>query len=255
MQNNHNFKSIDIFIAALFVLLLCTCIISVKQNRLVFDTTLSKTQTATTEKVVYLTFDADMTPSMKDRFVSGQVSSWYSSVLVSYLIENHIPATIFVTGIFAEMYPTVVTELGHTPDISIGNHTYNHSAFEKNCYGLSIISSEKEKITEIQKTQEILKHLIGYTPKYFRHPGLCHKYSDDLLVQKMNLIVSDTGLISGDAFNKNAKKIEKTVLQKVHNGSIVIMHLGGPNAPATEIAVVDIIKELKKQHYMLKQLP
>ena len=106
----------------------------------------------------------------------------------------------------------------------------------------------------MEKTQKILTALTGYTPKFFRHPGLCHNRKDDLLAQKIGLTVSDDGLTSGDSFNKNPKNIIKTVLSKVHDGSVIIMHLGGPNAPAIDIAVKGMVDKLKEQGYVFRTL-
>ena len=205
-------------------------------------------------KVVYLTFDADMTPFMKKKLDEGIVSFYYSKNLVNYLESEKIPATIFVTGMFAEIYPDLIKEMAKYPEIEIANHSYDHPGFESPCYRLEIINTDAKKIEEMEKTQKILTALTGYTPKFFRHPGLCHNRKDDLLAQKIGLTVSDDGLTSGDSFNKNPKNIIKTVLSKVHDGSVIIMHLGGPNAPAIDIAVKGMVDKLKEQGYVFRTL-
>ncbi|MCX6753019.1 MAG: polysaccharide deacetylase family protein [Candidatus Nomurabacteria bacterium] len=205
-------------------------------------------------KVVYLTFDADMTPFMKKKLDTGIVSSYYSRELVSYLENEKIPATVFVTGMFAEIYPNLIKEMSKYPYIEVANHTYDHPGFEVPCYGLSVINTDKEKIQEMEKTQKILTTLTGHIPKYFRHPGLCHDNHDDILAQRLGLIVSDDGLTSEDAFDKNPNTIIKAVLNNIHDGSIVIMHLGGPNAPAIDVAIKTIVSKLKDQGYIFKTL-
>lgn len=200
-------------------------------------------------KVVYLTFDADMTPSMKKRLHEGKVSAWYSKDLVSYLETEKVPATIFVTGMFAEIYPNIIKEMATHPTIEIANHTYDHSVFEGPCYGLKVIKTDTEKIQEMQRTQDILTALIGHTPTFFRHPGLCHNAHDDGLAKKVGLTVSDGDLVSGDAFNTSSKSVIKAVVRNVHDGSVIIMHLGGPNAPATDVAVKALVTKLRAEHY------
>ena len=209
---------------------------------------------ASYHKKVYLTFDADMTPFMKRELSSGKIHSWYSPELVSYLEENNIPATIFTTGMFAEVYPDVIKKLAETPGIVIANHTYDHPGFEAPCYKLKIISSDQEKKNEILKTQEIIKSLVGYEPRYFRYPGLCHNEHDDLLVKELGLQISVEGIISGDAFTHDAIKIEEHILENVHDGSVIIMHLGGPHAPATDVVVRDIVSKLEKENYVFQSL-
>ena len=205
-------------------------------------------------KSVYLTFDADMTPFMKKKLDEGIVSSYYSKDLVSYLETEKIPATIFVTGMFAEIYGDLIKEMGKYPEIEIANHSYSHPGFENPCYKLKTISTDAEKIGEMEKTQKILSALTGRVPKFFRHPGLCHNNHDDQLAQKIGLTVSDDGLTSGDAFNKNPKNIIKTVLSRVHDGSVIIMHLGGPNAPEIGVAIKGVVEKLKAEGYVFKVL-
>ena len=211
-------------------------------------------ETVQKPKTVYLTFDADMTRSMEKKLKSGKVSSWYSAGLVSYLEQKHISSTIFVTGMFAELYPGVVRELAQTPGVVIGNHTYDHSAFESPCYKLPMLSTDQEKKDEITKTQDILKPLVGYAPTYFRYPGLCRDAHDDTIVTSLGLVVADNGIASGDAFNKNTKSIVTNVLSQVKDGSVVIMHLGGPNATGTEVALKKIVPTLEQRGYVFKAL-
>ncbi|MCX6754288.1 MAG: polysaccharide deacetylase family protein [Candidatus Nomurabacteria bacterium] len=205
-------------------------------------------------KVAYLTFDADMTPFMKKKLDEKKVSTWYSKDLVNYLEDEKIPATIFVTGMFAEVYPDLIKDISKYPEIKIANHTYDHSGFESPCYGLKVVKTDKSKIEEIKKTQKILQSLTGYEPKYFRYPGLCNNKHDDALVKKLGLEISNEGLASGDAFNKDQVNITKTVVNGVQDGSVIIMHLGGPNAPAIDVSIKEIVIKLKAENYVFKVL-
>lgn len=205
------------------------------------------------EKIIYLTFDADMTPYMKNQLLGGQVKEWYDPKIIAYLEEKKIPATIFVTGLFAEIYPQEIKQWSDN-NLLIENHTYDHSAFQSPCFGLNVLQSDKEKIFTINKTQEIIFKLTKKYPQLFRYPGLCHNSKDDLLVSKMGLIVNDGNLTANDAFNKNYLSIVKTVINKAKDKSVILMHLGGPNASATNRALRQIIPELEKKGYIFKSL-
>ena len=243
-----------IIFAIILVILICTGFYILQTKKVKSEGESKAEIQVSKSKVVYLTFDADMTPFMKKKLDEKKVSSYYSKDLVNYLENEKIPATIFVTGMFAEIYPDLIREMAKYPDIEIANHSYDHPGFESPCYKLKIINTDKEKIEEMQKTQRILTSLTGVVPKYFRHPGLCHNQQDDLLSQKNGLTVSDAGLTSGDSFNKNPKGIVKVVLSGVHDGSLIIMHLGGPNAPATYVALKEIVNKLKEEGYVFRVL-
>jgi len=245
------FSIISIIIICIFLFILHTRKVESK-NEIKAPTQASVS--ASKSKSVYLTFDADMTPFMKKKLDDGTVSLYYSKEIVSYLESEKIPATIFVTGMFAEIYPDLIKETVKYPHIEIANHTYDHAGFQNSCYGLKKINTDAEKIQEMEKTQKILTELTGRAPKFFRHPGLCHNKNDDLLAQKIGLTVSDDGLTSGDAFNKSSKNIIKMVLNKVHDGSVIIMHLGGPNAPAIDVAIKGMVDKLKEDGYAFKVL-
>lgn len=199
-------------------------------------------------KVVALTFDADMTPKMKNDLKIGIVKSWYEKGVIDILEKNNVPATLFLTGMWAELYPDVTKELGENPLFEIGNHSYDHGAFHMPCYGLGEV---KDKRAEVKRTQEILKNLIGYTPKYFRFPGGCGASDDVALVSQLGLQVIGWDDISGDAYIRDsAEPIISQTLKNAQNGSIIVFHMhGGRTAPQTVHALQAIIDGLRKKGF------
>jgi peptidoglycan/xylan/chitin deacetylase (PgdA/CDA1 family) len=204
---------------------------------------------------IYLTFDADMTPYMKDELLNGKIKEWYSPKIISYLKAEKIPASVFTTGMFAEVYPDLIKDLGSNPLFSIENHTYSHKSFSSPCYKPEPVTKHTEKVLEITKTQEIIKNLTGKEPKYVRLPGLCRTEQDETLIEKLGLIPSNVGIISGDVKQHDYRKIVNSVLHQAHSGdNIIIMHLGGPHAPSIEKALEIFIPELLKKGYIFKHL-
>ena len=208
-----------------------------------------------TIRTVYLTFDADMTPAMKRRLEEKKVSFWYDQGLVDYLRKENVPATIFTTGMFAELYPVLVKDLAEDGRFSIQNHSYDHAGFESPCYGLNELSTDDQRRAEITKTQAILKTLTGYAPTLFRFPGLCKNAHDDAIVTSLGLQVNDGNLVSGDAFSHDAARIAMHVIDTAVDGSVVVMHLGGPNATATPRAVMLIVPALRAKGFVFEKLP
>lgn len=206
-------------------------------------------------KTVYLTFDADMTRGMKARLEKGKVASWYDPKLIEELKADDVPATVFATGMFAELYPGLLKELSADGRFTIGNHTYDHSAFAWPCYGLPALKTDEEKKAEIGRTQEILEKVTGKKPTLFRYPGLCgHDPHDDALVAAYGLAINDGTVVSGDAFSRHPDRIVKAVLGRVKDGSVVVMHLGGPNAPSTAAAVAELVPLLRARGFRFAKL-
>jgi hypothetical protein len=69
------------------------------------DARLSFDHAATTQKIVVLTFDADMTPGMLRELKSGKVASWYKEKVIEALRQQQTPATLFLTGLWIETIP------------------------------------------------------------------------------------------------------------------------------------------------------
>ncbi len=191
---------------------------------------------------------------MRARLEKGKVSSWYDPGLVAFLKKDDVDATVFVTGMFAELYPDLLRGLGDDPRFTIGDHTYDHAAFEAPCYGLPALADDARKKDEIVRTQAVLKALTGKTPTLFRYPGLCRSAQDDALVASLGLSVSDGTLVSGDAFSKDPGAIVRTVLAGVAPGAQIVMHLGGPNAQATTRAIETLVPALRAEGYRFGKL-
>jgi len=199
---------------------------------------------------IALTFDADMTYGMKQKLSSGEVKSYYNKPIIDILEKENVPATIFITGLWAQTYPEITKALAANPLFEIGNHSYSHKSFTWRCYNLPIAVSQKEKEEEFAKSQEALKSILDYQPVLFRFPGGCSCSRDIETAKKYGLAVIGWNVDSLDAFNKNREQIIKAVKKQTQNGSIIVMHLNGDrNAPATADALPEIIKYLKEKGY------
>jgi peptidoglycan/xylan/chitin deacetylase (PgdA/CDA1 family) len=201
------------------------------------------------KKVVALTFDADMTPSMKKELEDGKVESWYNEKVVQILTNERVPATIFLTGLWMETYPKIVKELAANPLFELGNHSYSHPTFLRICYGLTYIPDSEDK-KEVEKTQELLKDATGLDNYLFRFPGGCFEKSDATIVHNLGLDIIGWDVKSDDGSSASTIRIINNVLRKTKNGSIILMHLhGGSIAPNTDEALLPIIKGLKEKGY------
>lgn len=203
------------------------------------------------KKQVALTFDADMTLFMREKLATGEAVSYYDETIIDQLVNNKVPATLFITGLWAESYPQETKQLAHNPLFVIGNHSYSHPAFARPCFGLPPIE-DLQKEEEFQKSQEALTKIIGYTPYYFRFPGGCYKKTDIVMANKYGLSVIGWDVDSEDAFDNDALKIIECVKKEVQPGSIIIFHLTGTkNAPKTAEALPEILKFLKENDYQV----
>ena len=206
------------------------------------------THVATTEKVVALTFDFDMTPGMLYRLQTHDVASWYDPAVLEILERERIPHTLFLTGLATVAYPDLTRSFGRDPLVEIASHSHRHLAFTPDCFNLPYIGEGRAR-DDIETAQEAIRDATGVTPRYFRFPGGCYSAGDLALVERLGLRVVHWDVAAGDAFNPDMGSIIRHVEARARRGSIIAFHVGGPNAPATAEALRTIIPYLRASGY------
>lgn len=190
---------------------------------------------------VALTFDADPVG--------------YDPRIVATLQQTGTPATIFVTGRWAEDHADVVRELAADALFELESHTYSHSAFTSDCYGLPSVTTRADKQREVAHATAVLTRLTGVAPRYFRFPGGCFEESDLELVAATGQVPLQWDVVSGDPYEHDPSAVARSVVAGVRPGSIVVMHLNGaPSAPATAEALERVIPELRRRGFRLVTL-
>lgn len=205
----------------------------------------------TDQHLVALTFDLDMTPQMEAQLQQGLVGGWINQDALAVLRSSGTPATLFMTGMWAELYPALARELAREPQFEIENHSYSHPAFHLPCYLLGGVSPAGAA-WQLSHAQAVIRRITGVTPSYFRFPGGCYDSAALDAVHAAGLTPVEWTVNGMDAFNPNAAGVAAAVMSQVRPGAIVMMHLqGGPNAPATGLALRIIIPALRQRGYQL----
>src|SRR6202171_3428158 len=200
----------------------------------------------TTRPLVALTFDVYLTLDMAAAARAG--FKWINTDGTSYLESTNVHATLFMTGMWAEVYPAEARRLAANPNFEIVNHSCSPPAFHTPCYRLGSVSRTAE-VTQVQRAQEAIQRVTGLTPKYFRFPGGCYDHAALDIVHAAGLVPVQWDVNSADAFNSYPQQIAATVLAAVKPGSIVVMHLMRSNAPASAAALRVIIPALQRRGY------
>jgi len=202
------------------------------------------------KKQIALTFDAEMTDGMRLNLLSGKVSSSYNKKIIDILNQTHTKATLFLTGMWIEIYPDVTKELSKNPLFELGSHSYTDSSYAGFCYGLNLLK-DTLKIEDIGSTEKLLREHAGVNNQLFRFPGGCSTPNDVKLVNEADDSVVHWDVSGNDGFNQNTQQIIHNVVDNVQNGSIIILHLNGaPTAPRTADALPDIISKLKAKGFI-----
>ncbi|KPI10834.1 polysaccharide deacetylase [Actinobacteria bacterium OK074] len=198
-------------------------------------------------KVVALTFDADMTADQGARAAAGE--RFDNPRLIATLRELKVPATVFMTGRWADEYPREARDIGRDPLFEIANHSYSHYAFTGDCYGLPTVSADRMR-SDVERAYTAIRRAgVPHPMPYFRFPGGCYDRRALRAIAPLGVTAVQWDVVSGDAFATDADAVAQQVLDGVRPGSLVVMHCTRSAAPTTERAVRTVVPELRKKGF------
>ncbi|MFI5975229.1 polysaccharide deacetylase family protein [Streptomyces sp. NPDC051452] len=198
-------------------------------------------------KQVALTFDADMTADEGPRAASGE--HFDNPGLIAALRTLKVPATVFMTGRWADQYPAEARSLGHDPRFEVANHSYSHYAFTDDCYGLPTVGADRMRSDVERAYTSLRKAGVPKPMPYFRFPGGCYDERSRRALSGLGVTAVQWDVVSGDAFATDADAVVRQVLDGVKPGSVVVMHCTRSAAPTTESVVRRVVPELRKLGY------
>jgi peptidoglycan/xylan/chitin deacetylase (PgdA/CDA1 family) len=172
------------------------------------------------DKVVALTFDDG--------------PSRYTDKILDILKRHEACATFFLIGNKVDFYGDTLQRMLKEGS-EIGNHSYDHKLLTR--------VSENEFKDEINKTNDAIKKVTGFTPALFRptYGG----YSN-ALKSYTNLKFVLWNVDSRDWQVRNTEGILRNVVPNVRSGSIVLMH---DNHEYAVNALDEVIEQLQKENY------
>ncbi|MFR9797626.1 polysaccharide deacetylase family protein [Streptomyces sp. MS06] len=200
-------------------------------------------------KPLALTFDADMTADEGDRAAAGE--HFDNPGLIAALRALKVPATVFMTGRWADQYPAQARSIGRDPLFEVGNHSYSHYAFTDDCYGLPTVSADRMRADVERAYTAFRKAGVPHPMPYFRFPGGCHDRRALKAIGATGVTAVQWDVVGGDAFATDADAVIRQVLDGVRPGSVVVLHCTRSAAPTTERVVRTVVPELRARGYRL----
>jgi peptidoglycan/xylan/chitin deacetylase (PgdA/CDA1 family) len=173
------------------------------------------TRLPTARRVVALTFD------------SGGDAAGVASIMAT-LAEHGVPATFFMTGRWAEVYPDLARQVAAR--YPVGNHSYSHPRLT----GLD----DARVVDEITRGEAAIETATGRDP----HPLFRFPYGD-VDGRTLGIVHAqgyggirwtvDTLGWKGASAGQSAGTVEARVLANLQPGEIVLMHVGGAQDGST----------------------
>ena len=165
--------------------------------------------------------------------------------LLNILSQYKVKATFFLVGDWVSKYPDDVKAIaaqGH----DIGNHSDTHPHLPT--------LSQEEAGAEITACNDKIKALTGKTPTLFRPPYGDYNNMVVNTVKGLGMYCVQWDVDSLDWKDPTPEQMAKTVLDKVQDGSIVLMHNGAKNTPAALPSIIEGIQAKGFEIVLIKDL-
>ncbi len=166
-------------------------------------------------------------------FDDGPASPFTEQIL-DILRERRVPATFFVCGKNVERFPEIVRRI-HAEGHALGNHMYSHPYL--------FLCTRAKMAEEIDRTQQAIGRIAGYSPKVFRPPYGIRWFGIFLLLRERNMRMvqwSD----SGYDWKYGREAIVGDTLKNLAPGSILLLHDGHRLRQSSEIDQSGTVKAL-----------
>ena len=168
-----------------------------------------------------------------------------TSELLDILDEYDVKSTFFLVGSWVDNYPESVKEIakrGH----DVENHSNTHPHMPE--------LSTADMTGEIQACNEKIASLTGNTPTLFRPPY--GDYNNEVVrsVKGCGMYCVQWDVDSLDWKDPTPEQMCKTVLDKVKDGSIILMHNGVKNTPAALPSIIRGIQDKGFDIVLIKDL-
>lgn len=205
---------------------------------------LCKQAQTSNEKNIYLTFDDGPSPNITPQ-------------ILDILKQYDVPATFFVLGSRAELYPDVLKR-EYNEGHYIANHGYSHK------YS-SMYSSVQSVIDEYNRTNLAIQNSIGnpnYNSFLFRFPGGSSggpynslKQSAKKTLENMGIASTNWNCLTGDS--EGVGRTKEQLLNRLYEtaapfDSLVVLMHDADDKKATVEALPEIIEHYKAEGYTFK---
>ncbi len=165
----------------------------------------------------------------------------FSTAIVDFLCKENLPATFFVSGLWAVNSQAALKRLAGVANFQIGMHGYHHWK--------SSDLTEPVIADEIERTWSTIIQLGGKPQPFFRPPyGDCHPKLVKV-AKSLGVLTVMWDVVSGDPNPLNtAERLEHRVLTLTRSGSVIIMHVNNGGIHTAE-ALPAIVVGLRAQGF------
>lgn len=199
-------------------------------------------QTKQTNNSIALTLDA-----------CGGATDWK---ILHYLVENKIPATIFVTKKWIDGNQEAVTYLKENKNIfKIENHGEEHKEAvfkEYGAYHLKGIVNQEGLTKEVEEGAKAIEKNFGVKPTWYRDAGALYDQASLTWLKDNQWKVGGYTIAGDEGATASTSRIIQ-IMSKVKTNDVILMHMNKPHGHTYE-GLVNTIPTLLNKGYQFKWL-
>lgn len=233
---------VSLKVMALIVSALLSSLSFAKENIKPSIDHLQTVDTYQNDKSIALTFDA-----------CGGKTDWN---ILHFLVDNQIPATIFVTAKWIDKNQEGVDFLKSHPDIfKIENHGQDHkeAVYQKvGAYHLPTTENQEGLETEINGGEKAIEKAFGVKASWYRDAGALYDTQSINWLHQNNWQIGGYS-IAGDEGATASKERIIMILSQAKPGDVILMHMNKPQGHTFEGMRVGV-EALKNKSYQFSWL-
>ncbi|MGK8521937.1 polysaccharide deacetylase family protein [Nocardia asteroides] len=196
-------------------------------------------------KQIALTFDACGGPGNND----------FDESLVTFLISERIPATLFLNKRWIDANRDRAAQLAADPLFEFANHGVAHKPLSVNgreAYGIAGTRSAQEAADEVWANHELLITLTGRAPRFFR-AGTAH-YDDVAvaIVRELGEIPLGFSINADSGATASAARV-RSAMTAAAPGAIALAHMHRPHS-GTAAGMIAALPKLRAMGYTFVHL-
>lgn len=174
------------------------------------------------EKVAALTFDDG-----PDQAITPKV--------LAVLEKHNIPASFFIIGNKAKKNSALLRQIINHNHL-VGIHSYKHGFFFD-------FYRKRDMEQDLLKTEDAITYIAGKKPLLFRPPYGVTNPNLARAVRNLDFKVIGWSVRSLDTTIKDAEKVSKRIIRKLHPGAVILMHDTQDVTPEALEMVINRAKE------------
>ena len=176
--------------------------------------------------------------------------------ILTALVDDHIPATIFATRRWLVRNPKVVALLVAHPELfEIEDHGADHLPAvigKAKPYGLTPAGTANAVFNEVLGGSQAVEAVTGVRPVWYRGAGAL--YTQDALDLIATMGLKDGGFsLNGDLGASASEDVTRTRIAAASSGDVIIAHVNQPTHPAGA-GVVEGVLALKAKGFVFVRL-